>query len=124
MVPSAGLPTHSGELTLTVADAQYGSVSDVQLLVNAITGKTPSGDRYVSIDESGNVVASHIADPACGDTAPGSHTSLVLDDKAAPGDLLFGGSKLLPNTPVSPQRAPLTGRQIRRRLLANQQPLP
>jgi hypothetical protein len=56
-----------GEALLTVTDGQYASFSgqsDAQAYVNSVTGKVPSGDRAVMVDDAGNVVSVHRADMA------------------------------------------------------------
>lgn len=95
---------HAGEAQLTVSTAQYNSfagLNDIQAFVNISTGKTPTGDRYVSVDASHNVLSAHIADPSCGDVAPQTGGSLVVHATANPRDLLWGGN-LLPNIPAGP----------------------
>ncbi len=104
VVPSANLQRHSGEGQLTVSDAQYqgfaAGTDAIQAFVNGVTGLTPSGDRYVSVDASHNVLSAHIADPASGDVAPQTGLPLVAHATANAGDLLWGGN-LLPNAPLS-----------------------
>jgi hypothetical protein len=101
VTPSSNLPKHSGEAQLTVSTAQYQAFSGpdaIQAFVNVSTGKTPSGDRYVSVDQSFNVLSAHIADPACGDVAPqAGRLPLVAHATANVGDLLWGGN-LLPKS--------------------------
>lgn len=101
VIPSGGA-VHAGETVLAVSDAQYNAIADLntlQTLVNTTTSKTPSGDRYVSVDESKNVLGVYIADPACGDVAPLPSASLVVHATANRGDLLWG-NQVLPNTPL------------------------
>jgi hypothetical protein len=99
VTPSSNLATHSGEGQLTVSTAQYQlftGPNDIQTFVNTSTGLTPSGDRYVSVDQSFNVLSAHIADPGCGDVAPQTGLPLVAHATANARDLLWGGN-VLPN---------------------------
>ncbi len=105
VTPSSNLVKHSGEGQLAVSTAQYNSfagLDDIQAFVNALTGLTPSDDRYVSVDASYNVLSAHIADPACGDVAPQTGSSLfVVQAIANAGDLLWDGANVLRNKPLS-----------------------
>jgi hypothetical protein len=106
VTPSSHLTNHSGEEQLTVATAQYQAFAgpdDIQAFVNTSTGLTPSGDRYVSVDASFNVLSAHIADPACGDVAPQTGLPLVAHATANTRDLLWGGN-VLPNAPLAVAR--------------------
>lgn len=102
IAPSSGHPLHAGEAILKATDSQYlafTSPGAIQSFVNAATGKVPSGDRYVLVDNGSNVVNAVIADPLSGDTAPAGLT-LVAHATATRGDLWLGG-RLLPNTPLA-----------------------
>lgn len=57
-----------GEILLTITDAQYAAFPNLdasQVYINSVTGRTPSGYQAVMIDQVGNVVSQHHADPAC-----------------------------------------------------------
>jgi|SRR5215469_12404833 len=97
----AGHPLGQGEAMKIVALADYSAASDVQGLLDGLTGHSPSGDRYISLDASGNVVDIHIADPVgCGDPSPYLDCSLVAHATAARSDLYWNG-RLFPNTPMT-----------------------
>lgn len=106
ITPSSNLARHAGEAQLTVSTAQYNAFADfnaIQAFVNTSTGITPSGDRYVSVDSSFNVLSAHIADPTSGDTAPQIGASLIANAAAKVQDILWVGN-LLPNTPLTSHR--------------------
>ena len=107
IVPSGNVPTHSGELVVTVTDAQYQAFAgnnQIQAFVNTLTGKSPSGDRYVSVDANNNVLGAFIADPLCGDVAPQVGATFTAHATANSGDLLWGGT-LLPKQPLGIKRS-------------------
>jgi len=92
-----------GELMQNIALSTYLSVdlAGLQSLLNGLTGNSPVGDRYVSVDGSGNVVDIHIADPiGCGDASPHLGCILTAHSAAIILDILWNG-KFLPNIPMS-----------------------
>jgi hypothetical protein len=92
-----------GEAIQIVSSATYSSLSldGLQSFLEGITGLSPTSDRYVSIDASGNVIDIHIADPVgCADLSPYAGCSLTAHATANRTDILWN-NKLLPNTPMS-----------------------
>jgi len=78
-------PVGVGEALIIVTKTQYSS-ADPQTLVNNITGKAPSDDRYAQIDTMGNVVNVLLLDFGC-------------HDDSAP---IFNGYTLLPHPTAGP----------------------
>lgn len=65
-------PAGRGEGILIIQPESYGDLNTLQALVTQTTGKIPSNDRYIMVDQkTGQIVSAHIADPACDDPHPG-----------------------------------------------------
>ncbi len=81
----------------------------LQASLNAITGLTPTNDRFAIVDVLGNVVGATIACPACGDSVPGHQ--LIANPAASPGWKLVAGTLTPPLLSVSldPPKVILTG---------------
>lgn len=71
----------------------------LQVSLNAITGLTPSNDRFAIVDKNNNVIGAVIACPACGDAVP--NCQLIPSATAAPGWILSAGSLTPPSITVS-----------------------
>jgi hypothetical protein len=73
----------AGEAAMVYTKTGADHVNAWQAAVTALTGKTPSGDRYCVIDAGNNIVGVVVADPACGDGFP--NCTLAAHPAAAPG---------------------------------------
>ena len=87
--------------------SQYAGQSEpgLQAILNASTGLVPTNDRYISVDQSGNVVSQHIADPVgTDDVSPYVQCTLVAHRTAQAGDHYFNGVVVRP-APVKATRS-------------------
>lgn len=95
----------AGQSIHVMSAAAYAgqSLEQLQATLSSITGVTPTNDRYVEVDASGNVLVAHIADPMSGDGPLTPGATFFSHAVAQPGDLLIGGGKtLLPQNPPKP----------------------
>jgi hypothetical protein len=96
------LPSHvgPGEVLLVASTAQYAAFAGpdaIQAHVNSATGKVPSGYRAALVDEVGNVLSIHSADPGC--DHPRSGHRLIWND-AVQKDWILVGQQFVPSVPL------------------------
>lgn len=98
----ADLSSHvnAGEALIVVSRDQYAAMTGpdgIQAYVNSVTGTVPSGYRAAMVDEVGNAVSIHFADPGC--DYPHSGHRLIWNS-AVQKDWLLIGSRLIPSIPL------------------------
>lgn len=106
-----------GEALINISDDQYAALHDIgtqQSHVNSVTGMVPSGDRAVTVDSIGNVLAVHFADPGCDKPLPG--TTLVGSNIAQPG-WMFVGQRFVAFPAIPPHK--FKASRVFRRLARN-----